>query len=119
MILARISSRDTKDVDSHKSRLKRSGDPCHPVVKGITETLVESPEDMAIKNQGIYLLVEDAAFNRATGGNGQLTITLADPARHGIVNGGHTHAAIRDAIENADETERKNIFRDYVRLHIL
>ena len=90
-----------------------------PVVKGITETLVESPEDMAIKNQGIYLLVEDATFNRATGGNGQLSITLADPARHGIVNGGHTYAAIRDAIENADEMERKNISRAYVRLHIL
>src|SRR5438552_3782622 len=61
-----------------------------PVVKGITETLVENPEDMAIKNQGIYLLVEDATFNRASGGNGQLSITLADPNRHGIVNGGHT-----------------------------
>jgi len=90
-----------------------------PVVKGITETLVESPEDMAIKNQGIYLLVEDATFNRATGGNGQLSITLADPERHGIVNGGHTYAAIRDAIENADEMERKNLSRAYVRLHIL
>src|SRR5438552_13219952 len=61
-----------------------------PVVKGITETLVENPEDMAIKNQGIYLLVEDATFERATGGEGQLSITLADPNRHGIVNGGHT-----------------------------
>src|SRR5436309_480759 len=35
-----------------------------PVVKGITETLVDNPEDMAIKNQGIYLLVDDASFNR-------------------------------------------------------
>jgi len=90
-----------------------------PVVKGITETLVENPEDMAIKNQGIYLLVEDASFNRAAGGNGQLSITLADTARHGIVNGGHTYAAIRDAIENADEMDMRNLSRAYVRLHIL
>ena len=34
-----------------------------PVVKGITETLTENPEDMAIKNQGIYLLVDDAEFS--------------------------------------------------------
>jgi hypothetical protein len=90
-----------------------------PVVKGITETLIDDPEDMAIKNQGIYLLVEEATFARAPGGNGQLVITLADPARHGIVNGGHTYAAIRDAIENADDEELKNISRAHVRLHIL
>ena len=90
-----------------------------PVIKGITETMIENPEDMAIKNQGIYLLVEDATFNRAPGGSGQLSITLADPNRHGIVNGGHTYAAIRDAIENAEEIELKNLSRAYVRLHIL
>jgi AIPR protein len=90
-----------------------------PVVKGITETLTDNPEDMAIKNQGIYLLVEDATFNRTSGGNGQLSITLATPDRHGIVNGGHTYAAIRDAIETADEMEMQNLSRAYVRLHIL
>ncbi len=90
-----------------------------PVVKGITETLTENPEDMAIKNQGIYLLVQDAEFARATGGAGQLKITLADPNRHGIVNGGHTYAAIRDAIENADDVTLKSLKRAYVRLHIL
>jgi hypothetical protein len=90
-----------------------------PVIKGITQTLIEDPEDMAIKNQGIYLLVEDASFSRATGGIGELSITLADSARHGIVNGGHTYAAIRDAIENADDEELKNISRAQVRLHIL
>jgi hypothetical protein len=90
-----------------------------PVIKGITQTLIDDPEDMAIKNQGIYLLVQDAVFTRASGGSGQLTITLADPARHGIVNGGHTYAAIRDAIDNADDEELKNITRAQVRLHIL
>src|ERR1700730_15547095 len=33
-----------------------------PVIKGITDTLIEDPEDMAIKNQGIYLLVQEATF---------------------------------------------------------
>ena len=90
-----------------------------PVIKGITQTLLDDPEDMAIKNQGIYLLVQDAVFARAPGGGGQLSITLADPARHGIVNGGHTYAAIRDAIENAGDEELKSIARAQVRLHIL
>jgi hypothetical protein len=90
-----------------------------PVVKGIIETLTESPDDMAIKNQGIYLLVEDAEFTRAQGGAGKLQVTLADPNRHGIVNGGHTYAAIRDAIENADDVTRTSLARAHVRLHLL
>jgi hypothetical protein len=90
-----------------------------PVVKGILETLTDNPDDMAIKNQGIYLLVEDAEFTRAAGGVGQLRITMTNRDRHGIVNGGHTYAAIRDAIETADEIARKSLSRAYVRLHIL
>ena len=90
-----------------------------PVIKGITETLIDDPEDMSIKNQGIYLLVQEATFAKSPGGIGQLAITLSDTSRHGIVNGGHTYAAIRDAIENADEQEMENIARAYVRLHIL
>jgi len=90
-----------------------------PVIKGIQETLTDDPEDMSIKNQGIYLLVHDATFAKGPGGNGQLAITLSDPSRHGIVNGGHTYAAIRDAIENADEQESESLARAYVRLHIL
>jgi hypothetical protein len=90
-----------------------------PVVKGITQTLTESPDDMAIKNQGIYLLVEDVEFLRSPGGAGKLKITLADPNRHGIVNGGHTYAAIRDAIDNADDVTRASLARAHVRLHLL
>jgi hypothetical protein len=44
---------------------------------------------------------------------------MTDRDRHGIVNGGHTYAAIRDAIETADEIARKSLSRAYVRLHIL
>lgn len=90
-----------------------------PVIKGIQETLHESPEDMAIKNQGIYILAETAEFQKASGGLGQLTITLRDPERHGVVNGGHTYAAIRDAIEKADANEADMIQRAFVRLHVL
>ena len=88
-----------------------------PVVRGIRETLTEAPEDMAIKNQGIYLLAESAEFRKLPGGQGQLTIVLSDPERHGIVNGGHTYAAIRDVIET--EGDEGAVERAYVRLHVL
>lgn len=35
------------------------------------------------------------------------------------MNGGHTYAAIRDAIENAEDADLENLARAYVRLHIL
>lgn len=90
-----------------------------PVVKGILTTLKESPADMALKNQGIYLLVESADFKKSSGGVGELVVTLSDTERHGIVNGGHTFAAIRDAIEGADDNETEMIERAWVRLHVL
>ena len=107
------------EVNPRVPNRKQNGVLSGPVVKGIIETLTAYPEDMAIKNQGIYLLVESANFDKTAGGQGRLTVELADPARHGIVNGGHTYAAIREALDNADDDEMKTISRAYVRLHIL
>jgi AIPR protein len=90
-----------------------------PVIRGIIETLTENPENMALKNQGIYLLVDEADFIHVPGGDGQLTIALSDKNKHGIVNGGHTFAAIRDAIENADEMQAECLSHAFVRLHVL
>jgi hypothetical protein len=74
---------------------------------------------MALMNQGIFLLVEDANFMKTAGGVGELKITLSDKERHGIVNGGHTFAAIRQSIEDADDNEAEQLERAWVRLHIL
>jgi hypothetical protein len=90
-----------------------------PVPKAILTTLRESPEDMAFKNAGVYLLVDTVDHSREKGGTGVLRITLSDAKQHGIVNGGHTFAAIREAIEGADEVELKNLQQAYVRLHLL
>ena len=73
-----------------------------PVIKGILDTLRDYPDDMALKNQGVFLLADDVSFEKKPGGVGFLKITLSDSERHGIVNGGHTFAAIRNAIEEAE-----------------
>lgn len=89
-----------------------------PVVKGIIETLTDKPDEMAIKNQGIYILVESVE-NAKRDDKNILTITLSDRGRHGIVNGGHTYAAIREAIETAGEDDVKLLERAFVRLHLI
>jgi AIPR protein len=90
-----------------------------PVVAGISRTLTEDPENMALKNQGIYLLVEQAEHTHLPGGRGQLTIVLSDKNLHGIVNGGHTFCAIREKYESADEMEAESLEQAFVRLHVL
>lgn len=89
------------------------------VIKGIRETLEGSPGTFALKNQGLFLLVESAQHERKTGGIGELRITLADPDRHGLCNGGHTYAAIRDFAERwKGQDEEQKLSEAFVRLHI-
>jgi hypothetical protein len=84
-----------------------------PVAKGILETLREAPHDMAIKNQGIYLLTESVNIK-----NGTATVTLSSKGKHGIVNGGHTYAAIREAVQNAESEETTSLADAWVRFNI-
>ncbi len=90
-----------------------------PVPRAIIKTLEETPEDMAIKNAGIYLVVESFEHIKGKGGVGSLHIRLSDSETHGIVNGGHTFAAIRQVIDDAKPDKLKGLERAYVRLHLL
>jgi hypothetical protein len=90
-----------------------------PVPKAILETLRAAPQDMALKNAGIYLLVGSDEHVKGKGGAGILEVELEDADRHGVVNGGHTYAAIRQAVEDADAEELKTLRSAFVRLHLL
>jgi hypothetical protein len=82
--------------------------------------LQDNPDVMALKNLGIYLLVEEAKFEKSVGGKGVLHLTFRDAGKHGIVNGGHTYAAIRAAIDQIQgEEDLKALQNAWVRLHIL
>ncbi len=89
-----------------------------PVAQGILETLRDAPEEMVIKNRGIFILAQSSAFEKNRGGRGQLTIGLSDVGKHGIIDGGHTYAAIREAVEQAGPDELKALEKAYVRVHI-
>lgn len=69
------------------------------VAKGILHTLLTKPEEFVLKNQGIYILADGLRWDRAL-----LQMMLADKSLHGIVNGGHTFAAIREAVRHATAT---------------
>lgn len=83
------------------------------VARSIVKTLEEEPEKFALKNLGVYLLVDNVESNRISGDRHEVSITLSDIDKHGIVNGGHTYRAIRQVIEqNTYEGQA------FVRLHL-
>lgn len=84
------------------------------VARSIVTTLEQEPEKFAIKNLGIYLLVESMDSERIKGDKHNLTLTLTDKNIHGVANGGHTYRGIRQVLNN-DEIEPGQAF---VRLHI-
>lgn len=97
-------------------RLNKKGALSGVVARQIVQTLKEQPEKFAIKNQGIYLIVEETEFTKEKGGQGVVTLKLTDASRHGLVNGGHTFFAIREV---AEDDEHPDPWDAYVRLHIL
>ena len=86
------------------------------VVRGIRETLAEAPADFALKNQGMYLLVDEIGEYERLRDGGRLRLRLSDPDAHGLCNGGHTYAIIREYAENGGD--RKTLEEVFVRLHI-
>ncbi|QMV13593.1 AIPR family protein [Vibrio spartinae] len=88
------------DVNPRNPKLTRADKLSGQVARSIVKTLEEDPSKFALKNLGIYLLVDDVVSKRVSGDKHELEITLSDPEQHGIVNGGHTFQAIRQVVEN-------------------
>jgi hypothetical protein len=65
-----------------------------------------------------YLLADTVDFTKGPGGRGKLTITMTDPQRPGIVNGGHTFAAVRDVVDN-EVGDGASLAHTFVRLHVM
>lgn len=78
------------------------------VYNAITGTVKNSPETFLRKNRGITILAAALELNKA---NDQLTLEMEDPSLHGIVDGGHTYTAIKEA--------RNENTHGYVAMHIM
>lgn len=98
-----------------------------PVARAMVDTLLGEPAKFALKNQGIYLLVKAADFQKAEGGRGFVTITMDNSEVHGLANGGHTYMAIRTALadrraaaeDRGEDPDTLGPSGAYVRLHIM
>jgi hypothetical protein len=91
-----------------------------PVARAMVDTLCDEPDKFVLKNQGIYILAKEVAYQKEEGGRGVVKIALDDQNAHGLVNGGHTYLAIRQAREEREANgEGDQPWDAYVRLHLM
>lgn len=83
-----------------------------PIIREIIKTLTERPNQMVLKNRGIFLVV-----GKLTKGN-QLMVELKDPEKHGLVDGGHTYAAIQQVLEHGTEEEKFQARKASIPVHV-
>jgi len=88
------------------------------VCAGIVDTLVSYPADMEIKNQGIFILANKVHDSKEKGGQEFVEVTLTDPELHGMINGGHTFAAIQQLLKTTSDPKSGDLKNAHVRLHL-
>lgn len=103
------------EVNPRKPVMDAQGHLKGPVAKRLNQTLVDDPMTFVLKNIGIFLLAKDVNWQKKEGGHGVLEVTMDDPTKHGVVNGGHTLHAILEARESEDYEAGKA----FVPVHVL
>ncbi len=88
------------------------------VAKKIAESLQNQPECFIFRNRGITLLSQTVSFNNE---QNELSVEFSDPSMHGLLDGGHTYAVIREAFDSLTEEEKAetNLNEAYIKLEIL
>ncbi|HXZ30641.1 MAG TPA: AIPR family protein [Terriglobales bacterium] len=79
------------------------------VPRAIRESVHDNPELFVFLNRGIVLAVHSVSFSNQ---NNQLTLTLADPNLHGLLDGGHTYNILLEERDTLQDPQ-------YVKLEIL
>lgn len=88
------------------------------VAKKIASTLREEPESFFFKNRGITLLAKSVSFNNETN---ELAVEFSDKTVHGLLDGGHTFAVIREEFSLLSDEEKGTTIMNnaYVKLEVL
>ncbi|MEM6392796.1 MAG: AIPR family protein [Planctomycetota bacterium] len=107
--------RNWMEVNPRRPRLSPKGKLLGPVARRMVDTIANQPQKFVLKNQGIWLLVDQFCQRKTAGGRTSVEIVLADKCQHGLANGGHTfHAILQARDENKDMP-----LGAHVRLHLM
>ena len=117
--LAVLRAKDLpKDFEEWRDINPRDPKTSSGVAKKIAESLQDQPEWFLFRNRGLTLLSERVSFDNSTN---MLSVEFADKSMHGLLDGGHTYAVIREAVESlADDGDKStSLDKAYVKLEIL
>lgn len=98
----KVNVRDSKETGS--------------VPKAIRTTLEEDPDMFFFMNRGLVITAEAVSFDTESG---MLMVRLADPARHGLLDGGHTYTVIRKFCDVTDQLGLTLEQQAFVRIELL
>lgn len=117
--LAVLKAKDLpKDFEEWREINPRDPRVSSGVAKKIADSLQNQPESFVFRNRGLTLLSKNVYYDNETK---ELAVEFSDKAMHGMLDGGHTFAVIRDAFDSLaeDEKEETNLNNAYVKLEIL
>jgi len=114
--VAVVSVFDLPDLSGWRKINVRDAKETGAVPKAIRTTLDEDPDMFFFKNRGLVITADKVVFDTESG---VITLTLSDPRRHGLLDGGHTYTVARSYIS---QTERASLATDeqaFVRVELL
>lgn len=117
--LAVLKAKDLpKDFEEWREINPRDPKTSSGVAKKIADSLQNQPENFLFRNRGLTLLSENVSFDNETN---ELSVEFSDKSMHGLLDGGHTYAVIREAFDSLadDERDNTNLNNAYVKLEIL
>ena len=117
--LAVIKAKDLpKDFEEWRGINPRDPNKTSGVAKRIAESLQNQPECFLFRNRGLTLLSERVSFNNESN---ILAVEFSDKTMHGLLDGGHTYAVIREVFDSLIEDDKvdTNLNNAYVKLEIL
>ena len=117
--LAVLKAKDLpKDLEEWIGINPRDPNKSSGVAKRIAESLQNQPECFLFRNRGLTLLSESVSFDNESN---VLAVEFSDKTMHGLLDGGHTYAVIREAFDSLAEDEKAdtNLNNAYVKLEIL
>lgn len=88
------------------------------VAKKIARSLQEQPECFLFRNRGLTLLSESVSFDNESN---VMSVEFSNKLMHGLLDGGHTYAVIREAFESLVDSEKgnTNLNNAYIKLEII
>jgi hypothetical protein len=111
-----VSVFDLPDLASWRRINVRDAKETGAVPKAIRETLDESPDMFFFKNRGLVITANSVAFDNESA---VVTLALADPNLHGLLDGGHTYTVIQSYISQTERDALGAGDQAFVRVEIL